>query len=219
MPQVPSVAGFFPMKNKTFILSALCASVVILSATAFGQVTPPAPQDVITNFVSPSILGGIQQISDALKLSSTNWIVEIHALRAPALPQKYGGGLGLYYPINDFVYAGVRADWVNGGFWMPSGSAGLQLPLKLASWFKITPFTYAGVAVPLSGAKFLDVTVPGKVIDNNGEPTAILGYGIAFQVYEPKDKRWNISLAIDNEVWSGFKGEQHRYALMWHKKF
>jgi hypothetical protein len=202
------------MKNKSFAILMALTIGCITTTTTWSQPTANP-----TNYISPSILGGVQQITDALKVNNTNWIIEVHALRAPALPQKYGGGIGLFYPFNEMIYAGVRVDWVNGGFWMPSGSVGVQLPIKLTSWFKLTPFTYGGLAVPLSGAKILDLTVPGHIRDNNGQATAILGYGLALQIYEPASHKWNLSVAVDNETWSGFAGEQHRYALLFHKKF
>lgn len=205
------------MKNKSLAILSALALGCIADLTTKAQTTPDITG--FTNIVSPSILGGLTQITDAMKIQATNWIVEIHYLRAPGLALKHGGGIGFFYPINNFSFAGVRADYVNGGFWMPSGSAGLQLPIKLSSWFKLTPLAYAGIAVPLSGAHVLDVTVPGKIRDNNGDPTAILGYGLALQIYEPANHHWNISAIVDEETWSGFAGKQHRYALTFHKKF
>ncbi|MBU6390613.1 hypothetical protein KGQ31_03650, partial [Patescibacteria group bacterium] len=125
----------------------------------------------------PTISGGLQEIYDAAT-SSTNSLVEVHALYAPALSKKTGGGIGYFWLINQYAYTGVRLDYVNGGFWMPSGNAALQLPLHplskltfMPTWLsgvKVTPFAYGGIGIPVSGAVVGDVTIPGSVHDNNG---------------------------------------------------
>jgi len=108
-------------------------------------------------------------------------------------------------------------DYVNGGFWMRSGNATLQVPLKLTSWLTVTPFGYAGIGVPVSGAKVGDFNIPGSVKDNNGDPTAILGYGAAVRLWTGKASA--ISLIGDRETWSGFAGQQYRVGLLYKRTF
>jgi hypothetical protein len=132
--------------------------------------------------------------------------------------------------VNNYVMAGVRLDFVDGGFWMPSGNATLQLPLhplksltSLPSWLtsvKATPFAYVGIGVPVSGAVIGSVTVPGsKPTDNNGQATAILGQGFSLQIYAPTSGKWNVSILGDRETWSGFTGTQYRFGLAFHENF
>ena len=167
--------------------------------------------DVINNS-DPSVSHGLQEIIDALTSSSiTNVYYTTYGLYAPGLNKKYGGGIGAFHPLSEYLVAGVRLDYVNGGFWMPSGSATFQIPLKW-KFIKFTPLTYAGIGVPLSGAKIGDWTIPGQGSDNNGQATAILGYGGAIQLY--KSDKVLIGLVGDVETWSGFPDKQYRFGLV-----
>lgn len=176
---------------------------------------------------APTVQGGFQELIDAFKDGNTNWYFEAHALYAPSLKSKYGGGIGAFHPLSQYVLYGARLDYVNGGFWMPSGSATFQIPLKITSWLTVTPLTYVGIGIPVSGATIGDFKVPGKTpIDNNGQPTAILGYGVAVDIYRNSSTnalRWyqpnGISAVGDRESWSGFPGFQYRAGVVIHKTF
>lgn len=197
---------------KKLISAVLCASALTLAAQTNS---PP----VSTN-PPPTIISGLDQIYQALSYNKTNWVWETHGLYAPGLKSRYGGGVGAFYEVNPFVFAGARVDYVDGGFWMPSGNAGLQLPIQPFKWLKITPFGYAGIGVPLSGATVGSITLPGQTPrDNNGQATAILGYGAAVSLYTTSSGRWNISLIGDRENWSGFAGQQYRAGLAFHMRF
>lgn len=166
----------------------------------------------------PTVQGGAQEIINAFESGNTNWWFEAHGLYAPGLKKKYGGGVGAFWNVSQYVYTGVRVDSVNGGFWMPSGSATLQLPLKVTSWLSIAPIGYAGIGVPLSGATVGGVTLPGHTPrDNNGQPTAILGYGGAIRIANINaSSKWSpkhIDLIGDRETWSGFPDKQWRFGL------
>lgn len=184
-----------------------------LALTAFSQSTTPPPY---TN--APTISGSLKMFTDAVAAGNTNWLFEVHGLYAPKLDLKYGGGIGAFYPINDFIFAGARLDYVNGGFWMPSGNAGLQLPIKLFG-IQIKPFGYAGIGVPVSGATVGDVTIPGTLKDNAGEPTAILGYGLAFRLWTSKSGASFVDAIGDRETWSGFSGDQYRFGALFKLSF
>lgn len=195
----------------------------IIAATAIvlAVIGSTFAQEPITN-ETPTVQGALQDLWEAVTSGNTNWYFEAHALYAPKLASKYGGGIGAYYPLSPYVVAGLRCDWVNGGFWMPSGNATLQVPIKpFKFWpkFSITPFGYAGVGIPLSGATFGDFSVPGASTDNNGEPTAILGYGAAIGLWKNKADNMGLALVADVEKWSGFEGRQYRGGLILRWRF
>jgi hypothetical protein len=201
------------MKKQIRFLSVIAFCATLAMCVQAQTNTPPEPS---TN--TPSVQGGIQQIVDAMKSGSTNWWIEAHGLYAPSLPKKWGGGMGLFWNLNPYVYTGVRLDWVNGGFWMPSGNATLQLPIKIFPWLTVAPLGYAGIGVPLAGAKVGNLTIPGTPPrDNNGQPTAILGYGLAVRIANiNSNSKWipkHIDLIGDRETWTGFDGQQWRAGL------
>ena len=215
------------MKFKQWILAIACVAALAISSGVKAQtVTTTEVPNLITN--PPTLLGGLTEIKDAIT-SSTNWVAEVHGLYAPALGNKYGFGLGYFYQASTYVLGGVRLDYVDGGFVMPSGNATLQLPLQpfskftfLPTWLQsvtTTPFAYAGIGVPVSGATIGNVTIPGSVKDNNGQPTAIIGQGISIAVYAPTNANWNISVVADRETWSGYNGTQYRFGALFHRRF
>ena len=227
------------MKTKILLLlCALCVSVANLEAqtnlTAVPNQLDTSAPTIGNTYLAPTldtpptIAGAIAQLKDAVLLNNTNWLAEFHILYAPGLNNKVGGGIGYFYSVNTYVLAGLRADWVDGGFWMPSGNATFQLPIHpfaysvfsfLPAWaqgIEITPFTYVGIGVPLSGAKVGTITIPGSVHDNNGQATAILGYGAALKVYAPTNGAWNVSIVADRETWSGFADTQYRFGGAFH---
>lgn len=192
----------------------LCSLIAMLAVQLAAQDTNPPP--AITN--APTIQSAAQQMLDAIKAGTSNWYFEAHGLYAPALGRKYGAGLGAFYPISEYLVTGLRLDYVDGGFMMPSGNATLQLPLQVFSWLKVTPFGYAGIGIPLSGANIGGTVVPGTV-NNNGAPTAILGYGAAVHLWKSEGGRVAISAIADRETWSGFPGQQFRFGAMFKVKF
>ena len=198
--------------KKTIVLFA-----VALALSAAAQTNWP-PQYTTNN--PPSISGAISELAAAFSYDKTNWVWETHGLYAPGLHSRYGGGAGAFYEVSQYLFAGARVDYVDRSFWMPSGNAGLQIPIQPFSWLKVTPFGYAGIGVPISGASVGSVTVPGGLPrDNNGQATAILGIGAAVSVYTTPSGKWNISLIGDRENWSGFSGQQYRAGLAFHMRF
>lgn len=180
-----------------------------------------------TNAPAPAtVQGDVQNIIDIIKSGETNWYFIPYGLYAPGLQKKAGGGLAAAYPISQYVFGSLRMDYVNGGFWMPSGSATFQIPVKLTSWLTVSPFAYAGVGVPVSGATVNGVTLPGQTPkNNNGQPTAILGYGASIKLFERSTPatQWyqldSLYIVADREEWTGFPGEQYRFGLALNKKF
>jgi len=166
---------------------------------------------------TPTIQGGVQEIVNAMETGRTNWYFTAGGLYAPSLNKHYGGYVGAFYPLSTYVVTGMRLDYVDGGFWMPQGSATFQVPVKIFSWLTVTPFGYIGIGVPVSGATYGDWTVPGNHSDNNGQATAIAGYGGAVHVYSKGNLGFD--LIADREKWSGFDGYQFRFGALVHYLF
>ena len=195
------------------LLTVMFAVAVSVSVNAQGLTAPPLTLEQPT----PTIGSAAQGLWDAFLGSNSKWLFEAHGLYAPKLQRQYGGGAGVFYPLNDYVYTGLRIDWVDGGFWMPSGNAGLQLPIRPfnrfgGAWSKLvlTPFAYVGIGIPLSGATVGDITIPGSVRNNNGQATVITGYGLAVSIWQNKAGTVTFSLIGDREKWQGFEGSQYR---------
>ena len=218
-------------KVKPTLLAALClCALAVHTATAQSVIVTTNSSGGLTYVTNvPTIQHGLEEVYAAIG-SASNWVGTAYGLYAPALSKKIGGGVGYFYQVNEYVLAGARIDYVNGGFWMPSGNATFQLPLhplKSFTWFpswlsglKVTPFAYVGIGVPISGAVIGNITVPGtSPTDNNGQATAIIGQGASLQVYAPTNGSWNISILGDRETWSGFDGTQYRFGLAFHKNF
>ena len=182
--------------------------------------TPPAPP--------PTVQQGLQTIVDAIGAGNTNWDFAVYGIYAPKLDQKYGGGIGAFHEVNPYLVAGLRMEFLDGGFVMPDGTATLQLPLypiKSWTWLVITPFTYAGIGLPLGGVTVAGVHIPGKNISVNGEPLAILGAGGALKIVG--GQHWTLNLALDVEKWpsllgktaASVPGNEYRAGLILNKVF
>lgn len=206
------------MKKILFLLSCLIAltlpsfaQTVTLTniSSLFPPLTNPPPP---TASSTPTLQGGVNMIVQAFESGTSNSYWVVYGLKANGLKSKYGGGIGWFEPLSTYVVTGARVDYVDGNFWMPSGSATLQVPINLTSGITLMPFTYAGVGIPITGAKITTsvgtLTVPGTVRDNNGQATAILGYGVSLNVYLGSD--WSIKAVADVEKWTGFSGSQYR---------
>lgn len=171
-----------------------------------------------------------QDLSSALSklLTSSNMLWESHATYADSLTKKWGAGVGGYYIMTDTggqvislnSYSGVRIDWVDNGFWMPEGNVGLQTPIKVASWLQVTPFTYAGIGVPISGAQVAGLQIGGNAPrNNNGQATAILGAGVAVKLFSFSSGKYEAGVLGDVEKWSGFAGRQKRFGAWFKRNF
>jgi hypothetical protein len=199
------------------IAKLLLAATLCCGLTTQAQTTTNASGGTTTvvNPV-PTVQSGLQMIVDAIKSGETNYWGEVHGLYASGLNKKEGGGVGLFWNLSQYVYTGVRVDYVDGDFWMPSGSATVQLPVKIFSWLQVAPLGYAGIGIPLSGATVGGETLGKPARDNNDQPTAILGYGGAVRIANINSKsKWipsHIDIIVDQETWTGFNGKQYRLA-------
>lgn len=192
------------MKNIITIF-CLLAAITVKSQTLSNNVPPlisPTPSQSISNLLN-SFANGL-----------TNCDIIPYGLYAKGLPKHYGGGLAVVYPFSDNILVATRIDYINGDFWMPSGNATLQLPLHPFSWLTVTPFTFTGIGVPVSGATVAGLsfsTAPPK--NNDGQPTAILGMGLGIDLYHGTGSISKVSFVGDVEQWTGFPGKQYRTGL------
>lgn len=209
-----------PRGSRGAYLLALTFAVLSFSPAVFGQtfvrtddyfanrVPGAAEEMVVTETNRPTLRDGFQQIIDALFVGKTNWFAVTYALYAPGVSEKWGGGVGVFYPVTDYFLAGVRVDYLDGGFWMPSGNATIQVPLRVGK-VSFTPFGYAGVGVPIN--------LPGESSGSDRDIAGIIGYGLAVKLYG--GDRWGVGLIGDVETWTGFPGQQYRFGAVWNLKF
>ena len=94
------------------MLTAVAA--LALTAGSVQAQTNTAPATSFDTNNPPTVEGGLAETLAAIK-NNTNILFETHLLYAPKLAKKTGGGLGVFYPVNTYVYTGVRIDYVNGG--------------------------------------------------------------------------------------------------------
>lgn len=187
---------------------ALALSIAFGASLCEGQTNAP----VVT---TPPSVGSTLQSWATEGITNSYWVP--YGIYAPGLNHRYGWGIAAQYPISQYILAGPRLDYVDGNFWMPSGNATLQLPIKVTSFLTITPMTYAGVGVPLSGAQIGNFTVPGsKPKDNDGNATAILGAGLSIHLYTGTGWFKDAGLIGDVESWSNFPKQQYRLGVALH---
>lgn len=110
---------------------------------------------------------------------------------------QWGFGAAALYPISQYVYTGIRVDYLAGEFWAPSINVGLKADVQIFGW-NFTPMVYSGGVVPLSGAG-----------EKNGDWGYILGAGAKARLWEGKvfGKAAAFDLAATVEKWSQFDGE------------
>ena len=226
----PELFGKFAVGEKFYLNFTKAVAMllfVILSFTSSAQTTSNilASLPVVgtpTNYVAnpPTIQSSVQGLADALANGVTNWYIGVYGLYAPKLQKHLGFGFGAAYPLSEYVITTVRIDYINGGFWMPSGNATLQIPISIpvpasitTNKIMLTPFAYAGVGIPVGGAS-----------GNNGQATGILGTGAVLNLWTsstPSPKWYSIDsvkLVGDIEKWGGFDGNQYRLGLFINKK-
>jgi len=114
--------------------------------------------------------------------------------------RHWGGGLALAYEVTPVVATGLRIDYLNGGFYMPSLNLQLQIPVTVYG-VTVVPFGIAGAAMPIAGAG-----------PQNGSAIAIMGVGLAVRVYDKPNHRVSVDGILDWERWNGI-GNQVRVGI------
>lgn len=160
---------------------------------------------------APTVSGALSDLFTAVK-DNTNLIWETHAIYAPGLSQRWGGGAGVAYQVSQYVFASTRLELIDHSLVMPVGNVGLQLPISLGSWFHATPFAYAGIGFPLSGMVIGGVTVPGQA--RSLDPIAIVGAGAAVRVYT--GSKVYVDLVVDIEKWGTIPQNEYRAGVAVH---
>ncbi|HSM84600.1 MAG TPA: hypothetical protein VLT16_00555 [Candidatus Limnocylindrales bacterium] len=171
-------------------------AVLLVGLMLAGAVESQA-QIVDTNMPAPSpvLSGPATQVIDFLTTGS-NWMVAPYGI--VTTDSKFGGGIAFGYKLSDFVVPTMRLDYLEGQLWMPSASLQLQAPLTIMGKITAIPFTFAGIATPISGAG-----------NNNGSAVGIFGAGAAIRLSSKVD------VVGDYEKWSGFKGGQIRFGILY----
>lgn len=209
-------------RHKADALQALKSSAIIVLkallavALFFGPLRASAQ---VTDTNLPPILSGPAVRIIQFLSSGSNWMFATYGIysskgldgTAPA----YGGGVGAFIKVNDFVVTGMRLDTLAVNhrlqLWMPEVNIQLQMPMTLfgkrdpannqpvaGTGLTLIPFVVGGAATPLAGM--------GK---DNGTLVGIFGLGMAVRVA----KHWDI--VYDWEQWSGFAGDQHRFGALY----
>ena len=206
---------------------------VVTNPVVITVTTSPVGVTVTGGPNATTVQNGLTSIIDALTGKATNWYGAGYILYASKLQNKVGAGVGVFYPVSDYLIGGVRLEYIDGGFYMPNGTVTLQYPIywltNFMSSLVLRPFAYAGVGIPLSGASIVttagNVQIPGTLRNNNGQPTAITGIGCEIDLWHrstiPTAWYQPVSLGIigDWERWSGFPGYQLRLGAEGHWKF
>lgn len=172
---------------------------VVLGVLCISAVNPAFSQDGATTTNAATVREALQGVVDAFNAGATNWFFVATPVYAPNLAEHWGATVALNYRVNDYLLAGPRFDYVNGGFYMMTGTVTLQLPLQpLKGVFPklwVIPFGYGGAGAPISG-------------DQKGVLTGIVGTGAAIRFVEIG--HWRLELVGDIEKWTGLPGKQYR---------
>lgn len=163
---------------------------LVTSLSVIAQTNPP-PTLTDTNLVPPAASTFLSFLAGA-----TNLMVAPYGI--VGTEGKYGGGIALAYKLSDMIVPTIRMDYYDGRVWMPSADMQLQVPLLLGGKVTFIPFGFAGIATPLTGKG-----------SDNFTPVAIIGAGGAVRI----GAKWD--LVGDIEKWSGFKGEQIRFGVLY----
>lgn len=149
------------------------------------------------------LLSFVQDTSAAKTL-----VVAVYPTYAPQLlnargeKDQWGFGAAALYPVSQFVYTGIRVDYLASEFWAPSINVGLKADVQVFG-LNFTPMAYTGAVVPLSGAG-----------DKNGDWGYIVGGGVKARIWSGElfGKAASLDLAATAEKWSQFDGEVYHIA-------
>jgi hypothetical protein len=140
------------MKTKiTAILTVgFCLLGLAVNAQTDTNSAPPAPTSITLTTAGETILDHLKKATNYAVVPYLSYGLDNH---------KVGGGVLALYNFNDFVGAGIGADYL-GSFSLVSGNVQLKVPIKplafiggnFATNFTATPFIYSGMGTPISGA-------------------------------------------------------------------
>jgi hypothetical protein len=195
------------------VLLILGAATALVAAPALAQTDTNSP---IEQPQSPT--GGLLNAGETVfhdLQNATNFAV------APYLSygldnHKVGGGILALYNFNNYIGAGIGADYL-GSFSLVSGNMQLKLPLKplaFTGWgwatnLVTTPFAWTGIGTPMSGAG-----------GNNGGVSTHIGGGLNVDVANLWGGKISIGGAIIDRTGAGsYSGKYANGFIAWRKGF
>lgn len=198
---------------RAFVLTMILF-VVMVSHAQTTYTTNAAGQVFVTTPVSTNTApgGGLLLVAKSLLSDlekATNYAV-VPYLSYGLNNHKVGGGVLALYNFNNYVGAGVGADYL-GSFSLVSGNVQLKLPLKPLAFTKwawaqdlvMTPFVFSGLGTPFSGT------------GGSGIATHI-GAGDYFQFGHLLGGRFNVGGAyIDREGAGKYSGKYANALFAW----
>ena len=198
--------------RSTILLGALLACAPVFAQTNAATATAQSPD---TNAVAPGGLLATGELILKDLQSATNYAV------APYLSyglnnHKFGGGVLALYNFNNFIGAGIGADYL-GQFSLVSGNVELKLPLRplaftgwsFATNIVTTPFIYTGLGTPMSGAG-----------GNNGGISTHIGGGLNMDVAKLWGGEISLGGALITRSGAGdYNGKYVNAFLAWRRGF
>lgn len=196
------------LKHLGLVIKVLVVACVLsFAATATAQTNQPPPVLLSTNSIPVRLFDFTQGMS-----GTSNLNFEVYPSYAPDLinadgkSDQWGFGAAITYSfrgdVGQYLFAGLRLDYLGSEFWAPSIAGGLKADVQIAG-HNFTPFAYTGAIVPLSGAGAQD-----------GEWGVIYGAGLKTDVWRGKlfgkDARVGIGAAV--ERWDNFDGPVYHIA-------
>lgn len=181
---------------KKLLLIGVAALLATVSLNAQDTNTP-------TGSTKDRLLSFVQDAS-----STRSLVLAVYPSYAPDLinadgrKDQWGFGAAALYAVSQFVYTGLRVDYLAGEFWAPSINVGLKADVQVFG-LNFTPMAYTGAVVPLSGAG-----------DKNGDWGYIVGGGVKARIWSGElfGKAASFDLAATAEKWSQFDGEVYHIA-------
>jgi hypothetical protein len=156
----------------------------------------------ITNTVSKRFVEFAQGASTFKSLTFAVYPSYAPELVTGGKKDLFGFGATALYPLGNFAYTGLRVDYLGHEFWAPSINIGLKADVQIFG-VNVTPMTYTGAIVPLSGAG-----------NQNREVGYIIGGGASVSIWKGKafGKDASFALAAAAEKWSNFPGNVYHIA-------
>ena len=172
------------------VVETLAVALSVIPALAqTNSAVSPTPMSVTENAV-------------ASVMTASNWLVIPFGIYDTGT-KLFGGGVAVVYNLSsptNAIRVGLmtRMDYINNEVWEPGANLKLGMPFRLNNGAVITPITFAGTAIAVSGKGSANGTLAGIVG---------LGADIDFPLF---NRRWNF--IFDVEKWTTGKKVQVRFS-------
>lgn len=174
-------------------LFGIIALATLLFCTANAQTTNTNSNPVVQ--LPPEVDTAISFLT-----SASNLIAVAYGTYDSGTGGHYGGGIALAYKIEKvpLFVPFIRGDYLDKQFWMVSGGAEFQVPIRIGgtNGVVLTPFGLAAASTPFSGGG-----------EENGTLQSVTGAGLALSL----GKGWHA--LGDIEWWSAREGNQYRFGF------